>query len=63
MATNGDDTLICARCGWLRIDDECGCTPPSVSPSRGGGANAGVALATFVAAAIVVLALVTVTTA
>ena len=56
---NGDEVVICARCGWLAIDDECGCTSGGAATASASGAA--LVWATAVAAALIVVALVTVT--
>lgn len=58
---NADEAVICARCGWLTIDDECGCT--AVAGPTASASIAALVWATAVAAALIVVALVTVSSA
>jgi hypothetical protein len=51
---NADEAAICARCGWLTIDDECGCTSATTPTASMPGAA--LALITAIAAAILVVA-------
>jgi hypothetical protein len=58
---NADEAVICARCGWLTIDDECGCT--SVAAPTTSATTAALVWATAFAAVLIVVALVTVSSA